>query len=158
MHCLCLPCSDTRRKSRVLKDNDWRELLKWANSVGPGEAAFHRLRVESVGQGRVIWLRDPVENRSSNSLSQRQQSKRIFRPPAQPAAWICEAFIQFLRRSRSSALTKKKMSHQHKQAETNLIIHFAWKRWLRDRLPSANPLERRCTCTPANFAESWYLD
>ena len=147
---------------RVLKDNDWRDVTR---TFEIGELRGSELLSTDSGLSRWVkvvafgwetgWR--PILKLLVPTLAKQAS---IYRPPAQPAAWIkkkfCEAFTQFLRRCRSSALTKKKVSRQHEQAETNLIIHFARKRWLRHRLPSANPLEPRCA--PADFAETWYPD
>ena len=72
----------------------------------------------------------------------------------------CVAFKDFVVRRlqrRRSVLAKKKVASRHdKQAETDLAIQFAWRRWLRHQLPSANTLAPRFAS--AEFAETWYLD
>ena len=82
------------------------EILKWANSVSPGDV---QLLWSTSGSWCLVWRL--VEGRSSNSLAQSWQRKHRFRPPPQPAAWFwnCGAkrsCTQFPRRSCS--LTKKK--------------------------------------------------
>ena len=78
--------------------------------------------------------------------------------PAQPVAWLskilwCEDFSC----SAEVLCWPKKVASRHdKQAETDLGIQFAWRRWLRHRLPSANTLAPRFAS--AEFAETWYLD
>ena len=78
--------------------------------------------------------------------------------PAQPVAWLskilwCEDFSC----SAEVLCWPKKVASRHdKQAETDLAIQFAWRRWLRHRLPSANTLAPRFAS--AEFAETWYLD
>ena len=82
------------------------EILEWANSVGLGDVQLLWL---TSGSWCLVWR--IVEGRSSNSLAQRWQSKRMFLPPPQPAAWFwnCGAKLpcsQF--QHRSSSLNKKK--------------------------------------------------
>ena len=73
----------------------------------------------------------------------------------------CVAFKDFVVRGlqlqrRNSVLAKKVASRHDQQAETDLAIQFAWRRWLRHRLPSANTLAPRFAS--AELAETWYLD
>ena len=67
VHWPCLLCSDTRRRSHVLKDNDWMlpEILERANSVGSGDV---QLLWSTSGLWCLVWRL--VESRSSNSLAQ----------------------------------------------------------------------------------------
>ena len=72
-------------------------------------------------------------------------------PPAQPVAW----FSIFCAKPSAQKFCagQKRVSRQDKQAETDLTIQFAQRRWLRHQPPSANPLEHGWA--PADFA--WNL-
>ena len=111
------------------------EILKWANSVGPGDV---QLLWSTSGSWCLVWRL--VEGRSSNSLAQSWQSKHMFRPPPQPAAWFwsCGAKLsctQFPRRSCS--LTKKKKRHASKSKPRPIWSYslHGRDRWNIDSLP-----------------------
>ena len=150
-------------RTHALKDHDWNDfvkLLQWANFHGircgccPSASA---LRVESWSTS-VSWC---LVRRPTDLLAQRY----IYRD-SNPSTCIsctdcCVAFKDFVVRRlqlqrRSSVLAKKVASRHDKQAETDLAIQFAWRRWLRHRLPSANTLAPRFAS--AEFAKTWYLD
>ena len=102
-------CSDTRRRSHVLKDNDWHDVAKTSGMGelrGPGDV---QLLWSTSGSWCLVWRL--IEGRSSNSLAQRWQSKCMFRPLHRLLLGFenCGAKLsctQFQRRS--SSLTKKK--------------------------------------------------
>ena len=78
--------------------------------------------------------------------------------PAQLVAWLSKILWSedFSCSAEVLCWPKKVASRHDKQAETDLAIQFARRRWLRHRLPSANTLAPRCAS--AEFAETWYLD
>ena len=104
----------------MLKDNDWHAFTR---NFGMGElrGSVDVLQLWSTsGSWCLVWRL--VEGRYSYSLAQSRQSKRMFRPPPQPAAWF-EIVVRrfhahsFLRRSFS--LNKKKEEASEEIADTS---------------------------------------
>ena len=132
------------------------EILKLANSVGPGD-----VQLLCQLQGHGAWFGDSLKADPETPWPKAAVAKQTHVSSPSTACCLvlklwCEAFMHTVSAQKLFADKKKKASRQQKQAETNLIIQFARKRSLRHRLPSANSLAPRSA--PVDFAETWYLD
>ena len=153
---LFLVCLDATRKESCPE----RSRLVWfSNTPAQVQLLVDRPRQGHgwvvVNFGAVVLVWRPIESQSLDLLAHQRQTKRMYSPPAQPVAWFSISCAK-LAAQKFCAGQKKCHARIYKQVETDLTIQFAWRRWLRQRLPSANPLEHEWA--PADFAETWYLD
>ena len=147
-------------RTHALKDrdrNDFVKLLQWANFHGIRCSCCHPHPHSGLSRGQLrcrgAWFEDPRTCWPNDSH------------PSTCTCISCTAccvtFKDFLVRRlqlqrRSFVLAKQSSVTPRQQAETDLAIQFAWRRWLRHRLPSANTFAPRFAS--AEFAETWYLD
>ena len=113
VRCPCLLCSDTRRRSRVLKDNDWCDVTR---TFKIGELRGSELLSTDSGLSRWVkvvvfgwetgWR--PILKLLVPTLAKQAHLSSPCTACCLDKKKNCEAFTQFLRRCRSSALTKKK--------------------------------------------------
>ena len=147
-------------RTHALKDHDWNDfvkLLQWAN--------FHEIRCScypsASTQGSVVVNFSVVVHvlgSKTHGLVGPTIATQVPVSPAQPVAWLSKILWSedFSCSAEVLCWPQKIASRHDKQAETDLAIQFAWRRWLRHRLPSANTLAPRFAS--AAFAETWYLD
>ena len=109
------------------------EILKWANSVGPGDV---QLLWSTSGSWCLVRL---VEGRSSNSLAQSWQSKHMFRSPTACCLVLklwCEAFMHTVSAQKLVADKKKKRhASQSKPGPISSYSLHGRDRWDIDSLP-----------------------
>ena len=128
---------------------DFEKLLQWANFHGSRCSRYPSASTQ--GWVVVSWC---LVRRPMDLLAQRWPPKCLYLLHS-----LLRGFQRFCgskTSTRKSCARQKKVASRHdKQAETDLAIQFAWRRWLRPwrhRLPSAKPLAPRCAT-----AETWYL-
>ena len=157
---LFLVCLDRTRKNPCTE----RSRLEWfRKTLAMGELSRDQVQLLPIRtQGWVVVNFGVVVRLGSKThgLVDPTIATQVHVPvsPAQPVAWLskilwCEDF----RCSAEVLCWPKKVASRHdKQAETDLAIQFAWRRWLRHRLSSANTFAPRFAS--AEFAETWYPD
>ena len=129
------------KKNHVQKAHTWCDFLKRLLSrvqVQLLSIDSVRVKVESWSTS-VPWCLKTHESQTLVLLAHRKQTKHMCSPPAQPVIWF--SIICVTPSAQKFCAGQKKVSRHDKQAKTDLTIQFARKRWLRNRLPSANPLE-----------------
>ena len=148
---------DTRRTSHVPKDNDWHDVTR---NFEMGELRGNWKRAVALVNFRVLVL--GLETRWRPILKLLWPKAGKANTCFVPLHSLLLGFEIVLRSFHAHSFRaevvrcQKQVSHQQKQAETNLIVQFARKRSLRHRLPFANSLA--LGSAPADFAETWYLD
>ena len=148
-------------RTHALKDRDWNDfvkLLQWANFHGIRCSCHPSASTQGWYESWSTSVSLCLVGSKTHGLVGPTIATQAPVSPAQPVAWLsktlwCEDFSC----SAEVLCWPRKVASRHdKQAETDLAIQFAWRRWLRHRLPSANTLAPRFAS--AEFAETWYLD